>query len=428
MSQGPCRRPRWPRGWDDIAEWTDGIALDQIDALRSARELEPAYPLLHALVGRSLRDFLVRAAALESLLASDLPAFSKADLDHVLWWLGEEARDATLKVLRQSGWLRHDPAEGTSVTDAGRWAFDILSFLHRRLRESELLPTLAGVEYALRIGVDPVHQVLSMRSRLVALRQEIEDARASHSEVVLRRAALKLDEATRLSAQIRAAMDRVPVDHVAARKVVREVHDLLSRLHGAGAELHAAITEVGRQYLHLTHGLTIEQIVGALMRKTRPELAAAGRDALLPALRPPKLLTTEVVASAAEQHFLRERQEAEPLVWDEPPEAPRADEQAAVPAEVLALLADLDEIARSNGEVALAALVPRASAGESFLRASLLPLAGDRGHGEGVAGQLGALTVELEVSGEGWPEPLEGAALAALTPGVVRRRGDRRDG
>ena len=91
-----------PRGWDDIAEWTGGIALDQIDSLRSARELEPAYPLLHALVGRSLRDFLVRAAALESLLASDLPRFGKADLDQALWWLDEQARDSTCKALRQT--------------------------------------------------------------------------------------------------------------------------------------------------------------------------------------------------------------------------------------------------------------------------------------------------------------------------------------
>lgn len=427
-SEDPPVEAAEPRGWDDIAEWTGRVPLDQIDALRDARALEPAYPLLHALLGRSLRDFLVRSAALETLLASGMPSFTNADLDQMLWWLDEPARDATCKVLRQSGWLAYDPRDGTTITDAGRWAYDILSFLHRRLREEELQPTIAGVEYALRIGMDPLHHLLSMRSRLAALRQEIEDARSSHSEVVLKRAAGKHGEAMRLSGQIRAVMDRVPADNMAARRIVREIHELLSRLHGAEAELHAAITEVGRQHLHLAHGLRIEQIVSALMRKTRAELAAVGRHALLAALAPPPLLTTEVVASAAEQHFLRERREPEPLVWEEPPEAPRATEEAAVPAEVLAFLGDLDEVARSREERALLALVARDTPGESFLRASLLPLAGDRGKGEGVAGQLGALAVDVVTAGDGWPEPVEGAAVRALTPGAVRPRKETRGG
>lgn len=410
------------RGWDAIGEWTGGVDPETVDELRQMRALEPLYPLLRTLVGRSLRDFLVRAAVVQAIVASGRGNLTSEDLDEVLWWLDVRARDVVLRSLRTSGWLDWEPAHGTTPTDVGRWAYDVLSFLQRRLVESELLPTVAGIEYALRIGVDPVWHLASLRSRLTALRDEIESARASHSEVVLRRTAAKLDDALKLSAEIRAVLDRVPLDHRAARRITRDVHDLLSRLHGAGAELHAAVTEVGRQYLRLTAGLTVEQIVRALMRRSRDDLASVGRDALLPAFTPTPLLTTEVVAAAAEQQVLRERKEAKPVTWEEPPEALRASDTNLVPAEILALLADLAEVARARTPTPLGGVVPRGSAAESFLRASLLPLVGDHRAGEGVAGQLGSLPLDVVPDGDGAPEPLEGAPLTALTPGLLSPR------
>lgn len=410
------------RGWEAIAEWTGAVDPNTVDELREMRALEPLYPLLHALVGRSLRDFLVRAAAIRAIVASGRANLLAEDLEEALWWLDPRARDAVLRSLRASGWLEWDSARGTMPTDAGRWAYDVLSFLQRRLAESELLPTVAGIDYALRIGVDPVWHLASLRSRLTALRDEIESARASHSEVVLRRTAAKVDDALRLSAEIRAVLDRVPLDHRAARRITREIHDLLSRLHGSGAELHAAVTEVGRQYLRLTAGLTVEQIVRALMRRSGDELAAVGREALLPAFTSTPLLTTEVVAAAAEQQVLRERKEAKPIAWDEAPEAPRTHDADLTPAEILALLADLTEVAQASTPTPLAKLVPRGSAAESFLRASLLPLVGDRRAGEGVAGQLGSLALDVVPEGDGAPQPLASAPISALTPGHLQPR------
>ncbi len=408
-----------PAGWDAVAALTGGLAPEQVEELRAVRSLEPVYPLLHALAGRSLRDFVVRAAALEALVQSGRPAFAPEDLAEVLYFLDAPARDATLLALRRSGWLEHVPSEGTTITDAGRWAYDILAFLHKRVSEAELLPTVAGLDYALQIGIDPIRHLLSMRARLTALRAEIDSARASHSEVVLRRTARRIDDALRLSAQIRAVLDRVPLDHVAARNVAREVHGLLAQLHGAGSELHRDVTEVGRQYLALAGGLTVEQIVRALMRRSRDELAAVARDALLPAVTPPPLLTTEVLASAAEQQALRERPESEPLGWEEPAPAPVASGEDGAPEEVLALLADLGGVARDGRPAPLREVVPRSSKGESFLRLSLLALAGDARAGEGFAGMLGALPLEVAAAGEGWPEPLEGAPIATLTPGDI---------
>lgn len=410
------------RGWEGLAEWTGGLPPEQVEALAAVRELDAVYPLLHALVGRSPREFFVRAAVMEALVESARPVFSQRDLDEILYWLAEPARAAALRALRQSGWLEFEPSSGHALTDAGRWVGDVLSFLHHRLGTSELRPTVEGVRYALDIGLDPLRHLQSMRSRLAALRQEIDEALASHSEVVLRRTAEKLREVLRLSERIRAVLDAVRLDQAAARKVAREIHDLLSRLHGASSTLHAAVTEVGRQYLRLTAGLTTEQIVRALMAKSRDELAAAGREALLPVLPAPPLLTTDGVAYAAEVQASRERAEAEPVVWAEPAEAVRAADAVEVPAEVERLLADLATIAGGREPVPLSKVVPGCDAGESFLRASLLALAGQRWAGEGIAGRLGSLPLTIDPEGDGWPEEIASPALARLTPGVVRPR------
>ncbi len=295
-----------------------------------------------------------------SVIASDLAA--PTDLDPAGW-------DAIAALTggippEQIDELRAVP----TVTDAGRWAFDILAFLHKRVGEAELLPTVAGLDYALQIGVDPVRHLLSMRARLNALRAEIDWARASHSEVVLRRTARRIEDALKLSAQIRAALDRVPLDHVSARAVAREIHGLLALLHGAGSELHRDVTEVGRQYLTLTGGLTTEQIVRALISRSRDELAGVARDALLPVVTPPPLVTTDVLGSAAEQQALRERPEAEEIAWNEPAPAPRASAEEVAPADVRALIADLSAVVKDGRALPLVDAVAHRSRAESFLR------------------------------------------------------------
>src|SRR6266571_5969858 len=82
------------QGWEAIAEWTGAVDPNTVDELREMRALEPLYPLLHALVGRSLRDFLVRAAALRAIVASGRANLTSNDLDEVLWWLDTPSRDA----------------------------------------------------------------------------------------------------------------------------------------------------------------------------------------------------------------------------------------------------------------------------------------------------------------------------------------------
>jgi hypothetical protein len=412
------------KGWSAIAEWTGGLDPDAVDDLREIQGLAGAYPLLHALVGRSLREFLVRAAALKAIVSEDQASLKSDDLKRCLYWLDEDRRDATLRALRANGWLAYEPSSGTSVTDEGRWVYEIVSFLHKQLAERELSPTVAGIEYAMKIGVDPVWHLSSLRSRLLRLMEDIDSAMASHSEVVLTQAAGRIGDALGLSEQIRAALDRVPLENRAGRLVSRDIHDLLSRLHGRNATLHAAIAEVGRQHLRLTAGLRPDQIVRALMAMSLGELATAGRAALVPVPRHPPLVNTDVLASAAEQQILRERRETTPVVWREPGPMPERPVETIVPAEATALLSDLARILHEGKPGAFADVVPRGNAAESFLRASLLPLVGDQRSGEGVAGQLGNLALDVEPRGDGWAEPLPGGLLEAMSPGeIVPRKG-----
>lgn len=52
-------------------------------------------------------------------------------------------------------------------------------------------------------------------------------------------------------------------------------------------------------------GLTLEEIVRALLSRGLEELAAAGREALVPILPSPPLLTTKAVVQMAETHALQ---------------------------------------------------------------------------------------------------------------------------
>lgn len=76
------------------------------------------------------------------------------------------------------------------------------------------------------------------------------------------------------------------------------------------------LTETGRQAyeaLAFLHGgrpassLTVEEVIVTLQGKSLRELASAGREALLPALLPLLLPSTDAIAQAAEAHILRHR-------------------------------------------------------------------------------------------------------------------------
>jgi hypothetical protein len=400
----------------------DDIGSEEIPELTRAQELIPAYELLRGLAGRGELEFVVRTAALEALIASGCAFFPQHEINETLYWLKNDRRDRIVRALRDSGWLEYRPGAGDMITNAGRSVFEILQLLRGKLESGQLLPTVASLEHAISVGKDPLGVLDTLRLLLAVDYAEIEDALATHSEVVLRATAKKIEEALSHSSRINALLDRIPRGTPRAWRSVREIHDQLSRLHGRVAELHGAITEVGRQYLRLTAGLTTQQIVAALIRKPKEFLAQAGMEALLPALASPALLTTEALAYRAAAHFSRERIQAEQVIWEEPPKMTllnsRAQEQ--VPPEVVAFLVELSAISDDRRTVAFAQVIPHDNKTESFLRASLLPLAREHRYAEGVAGRFSALALDIHADGDGWPTNLADSALAALTPGTVR--------
>jgi hypothetical protein len=417
--------PNGARQKDDIskslASLIGAIDPEEIPEVSRAQELIPAYELLHGLAGRGELEFVVRTAALEALIASEHAHFSQHELNETLYWLDDDRKDRIVRALRDSSWLEYRPGAGDMITNAGRSVFEVLQLLRGKLESGELLPTVASLEHAISVGKDPLGVLNTLRLLLAGDYAEIEDALATHSEVVLRATAKKIDEALSHSSRINALIDRIPRGTPRAWRSVREIHDQLSRLHGRVAELHGAITEVGRQYLRLTAGLTTQQIVAALIRKPKELLAAAGREALLPALAPPALLTTEALAYRAAAHFSRERIQAEQMSWEEPPEmALNSRGQEQIPPEVVAFLVELGAISNDGRTASFAQVIPHDNKTESFLRASLLPLARERRYAEGVAGRFSVLALDVHTEGDGWPTDLVASALAALTPGTVQ--------
>ena len=136
---------------------------------------------------------LVRAAAVEALLASGHATFTEIDLEQALAWLAEPARSETLRALRRSGWLEADPHGFHRLTEAGL------------------------------------------------------------------------------------------------------------RIHDA---LRAVLTH-GAQTPPIPDGLTLEEIIHALLSRGLEELATAGREALVPILSSPPLLTIKAVVQMAETHALQ---------------------------------------------------------------------------------------------------------------------------
>jgi hypothetical protein len=298
-----------PRGFEDLAAWlTKSSPDDEVEALAAARGLAPFQPLLGSLAGRSARGFLVRAAALEAVVRSLSSTFSADALEKTLHWLAGPVRKAVVRELFAMGWLDSDPDAGHSVTEAGLCVYEMLSYLRRWLSEEDSLDSaVRAVRRALKEGEDPLAPLHSLRLRLFTLRREIEAALATCSEAVLRRTAERIDGHLRRSDEIRALLDEVG-DHAAASEVRR----LLARIHGASAWLPAAIEEVRRQSLPLEDGLTPDDVFQEVARRSREELAAAGRTALLPVFVPPPLVQTEALIRAATSRL--------PLAAIEPPE------------------------------------------------------------------------------------------------------------
>lgn len=412
-------------GWDGLAELLAGFQPEQVPSLQAARELEIAFPLLHALTHGNLRAFLVRVAVIEAIVSDGRSPLRPNDLQEILYWLKEPVRDTTIRRLRQQGWLTFAADAGYRITDQGRFAATVLSFLRGHVRQGSLLPTVEGIDFMLRLGVDPVRQVVLLRAQLEDLRREMEHALGSHSEIVLRGAASRLDHGLSLSERIRGILSRVPLEMIEARRVAHEVHDLLSRLHGVGSDLHAAVTEVGRQYLRLVGGLTTTDVVTALMRLPVEELAAAAQGALRPVVVPPALLVPEVLAAEAEAYLQRQKEPPADVNWTEPPPPESAETADDMPLEVTSLLDDLDRLVASRRSEPLATFIARNSALESMLRASLTPLLGSEVQGEGVAGRLAAMLVRVDIE-DG--DLVAAAPLQEMSPGRIGLATESSDG
>jgi hypothetical protein len=147
-------------------------------------------------------------------------------------------------------------------------------------------------------------------------------------------------------------------------------------------------------------------------------LAGASSDALFPVAPPPPLLLADLVAAESEAYLTRQIEERRPVDWSEPPEPKDAEAASVLPEEVTAVLDDLDRLAAARASATLHEFIPRNTASESLLRATLLPLLGQQTGGTGAAGRLAALVLFVFIEGDGEARPTR-PPLAELTPGRI---------
>ena len=142
-------------------------------------------------------DFMVllRAAALEALLATGRASFTAADLDYGLSWLAEPARSEILRALLHDGWLEADPQGALRLTEAGRRSHDFLrraALLHGSLPDEvspeEIVHALLGrtLEELATLGRAALFPILSAPP-LLATRSVVKAAETQAAGQPLRR-------------------------------------------------------------------------------------------------------------------------------------------------------------------------------------------------------------------------------------------------
>lgn len=390
--------------------------------MAGVRPLVRVESLLRSLLGRNGGEFLARAAALQQLVRSRQATFKPGEMHRVLGFLPNPHRSATIQALRRNGWLDYAPTIGYTITSLGTWVQEILVFFLGTAREDRFATSLAGINYLLEQGEDPTLALHILEERVIRLQFDLETAVNSYSERTMRATQTRVNELIQLSQQVRKVQDRLEPSNRAARDVLRRINKRLAELHWSGGRLDRGIAELSGQYLNLRVGVTSEQVVQGLLTFKAGELAAVTASALRPMYQPVPLLSSATLARAALHQLGRARGKPEMIDLAEPSPAEREPDTEAITSDVARFLHDLDQVAQATEPVALAAIVPRETPGESFLRLALLTLAGDTSMAEGLAGQIGKLPLDVEVDGDGATTALKGQPLRALTPGRVRSR------
>jgi hypothetical protein len=375
------------------------IDFESIPAPDGFDNLRFHYELLKTLVGQRWSDFLTRTSALHHLICRDDAWLGSREVDRALYWLDEDERERVIRVLRQGGWLEHRRGRGYRIPDEARWVYESILFLIQRATDDALELSVSSLEHAIDADV-PVEVVLpTLRNNLRTTLADIEDARKTHSPVVLQEAMEKLGDVGDLSDRVLTVLDEIDPTHPQAREDAHQIHSLLSRLELASSELQDDLAEVQRQFLPLESGVSHEDIVGELMDLPAGEIAKVGEKALQGFIDPPLLVTQSVMAAAAESQMVKGDEEVD-MEWSTPsrPEPASAEEQ--IPPEVEELLQDLQALTADGQSKRLSEIIPGDGKATSFLRADLLPLVEHPVGGDGVTGRFANLDLELAVASE----------------------------
>ncbi|RMD78613.1 MAG: hypothetical protein D6820_09630, partial [Lentisphaerae bacterium] len=219
-------------------------------------------PLLRELFHGPEARVRVVFAILYHLMLDERIRWSRAELDEKFHWLKPGQRNYILQRLSNAGWIEYYRDQGVyMITDKGETLMRILSrlTLGETLVESEGA-ALAEIEFSMLLDFDDLPERLQfLHNRLLKHNIRAQNALQSQSSYRMLEVFDQLQQAYRWAEQTRQTLDQIQVaaDDEQLWKILRSVHNQLSRLHAQISEMQLTLQEIQKRQINIArYGLT----------------------------------------------------------------------------------------------------------------------------------------------------------------------------
>lgn len=397
------RRTRQPLQ-DESTAFLQALDAAAIPELAAASFLDVYSPALKAFVGTPAETKL-RFAIVHKIMEAGGTNLSRSEVNRLLHWLPEDLLDSHLAALRPQI-LDYLDGKGYRVSPDGNALMDALAILDRA--QADLIQGLGhALAFTEEIGGNPLHWLLSVRTRMERLTADLEQAKEDHSVPMMRLVLARIPEAAQLNRDIREIVAAQPEGRE-GDDIIDDVNRLNADLQGAGAELTRLISELEKLNIPYAEGFTPLQVTEALRGAGREQLIQLAQRAVRRFYVPEIILNTAGAAQAANEQAIKIHEpDRDTSIAPRPVIETNDAEVAEVAVEALQACADLEAfVASGASSMPLADYALVADADTAGLRLSLLSLLGQSPDGDGLPSRLARLPIRCET----------GAALEQLPP------------
>ena len=382
---------------DDSALFLKGIDESTVPELAAGQFLNPYAAAFRAFIGTPA-DTRVRFAIVHKLMQAGGTNLPRGEVNRLLHWLPGDLLDRHLAALRPQV-IDYVDGKGYRVTPDGNALMDALAILDRA--QNDLIEGLAhAAAFTEDVGGNPIHWLLSVRTRMERLTSDLEQAKLDHSIPMMRQVLSRIPEAAQLNRDIREIVAAQPEGR-AGDDIVDDVNRLNANLQGAGAELTRLISELEKQNIPFAEGFTPLQVTEALRAAGPDHLLSLAHRALRRFYVPQVLFNTANAAQAANEQASRiHASERDTSIPERPTIHTNDEELEEIAVEAQQAVADLEAFAASeHSTLPLVDYALVADADTAGLRLSLLSLLGEPAEGDGLPSRLARLKIKCELDG-----------------------------